>query len=174
MRLGNRFWRLLMEGSDCELRVFKDFKKGENADQLESLHGEFGGIEEFQGAAALLDTGEEANEQPDSAGIKGRNFLKVQKEARVAFIEQVGHGRVKPIEWLTEVETAAESYDFHIALSADFNLQEDSSRAHGRHAEMRTRLRYRTVVCCGLAQLRRTAANLQASEMWLRESRKRG
>jgi hypothetical protein len=51
----------LRKGGDCELWIFKHFKKTEDADEFESLDGKFRWIEKFQGTAALFSRRQVSN-----------------------------------------------------------------------------------------------------------------
>ena len=139
--------RGLGERSDSKLRIFKDFKKIENANKFEGLDCKFCGVEELQGATTLFGCGQETHEKADATGVNGGDFLKVENKAGVARVNKIGQCRGEPVERLAKVEAAAEIDKLHVRLGADFDFQKSASNKCAGTEKGRSCLPKRTRVC---------------------------
>jgi hypothetical protein len=139
--------RTLGEGSDSELRIFKDFKKIEDANKFEGLDRKFCGVEEFQGATTLFRRGKETHQKADATGVNGGNFLKIENETGVASVNKIGQCRGEPVERFAKVEAAAEIDKLHVRLGADFDFQKSTSNKCAGAEKGRSCLPKRTRVC---------------------------
>jgi len=93
--------------------VFKDGEEVEKADHFECLDGEFGWLEQPDGAASLLGGGEMANEHADATRIDGGNGFEIEDDPRVSMAEQFVHGGIEPIEGGPHAQASIERDDFH-------------------------------------------------------------
>ncbi len=139
--------RGLGERSDGKLRIFKDFKKIEDADKFEGLDCKFCGVEKLQGATTLFGRCKETHQKADATRVNGGDFLKIENEAGVACVNKISQCRSEPVERFAKVEAAAEIDELHVRLGADFDFQKSTSNKCAKAEKGRSCLPKRTGVC---------------------------
>jgi len=113
---------LLKRGYGLGLIVVRS-EQIQQADHLQSLQCEFGGLEEADAAAGLLGGSQVANQHPDAAGIDGGDAFEVQDNFGVTLAEEFNDGGVEAVERGTHREPPGEFDDFDAVESLYINVQ---------------------------------------------------
>jgi hypothetical protein len=95
----------------------------EQADHLQSLQREFGGLEKADGAAGLLGRSEMANQHADATGIDGWDAFEVENDFGVTLAEEFDDGGVEAVERGTHGEAPSELDYFDAVESFRINVQ---------------------------------------------------
>lgn len=110
------------------MRVAEDFEQVDQPDQLQSLHHEFGGVDQLERPSLLFGGCEETRHQPNAAGVHGGQLLQVQDQAAISGSNQVFHGCAQAITRFSQTQTPTQFYDFDLTLTANLNVQADPRR----------------------------------------------
>jgi hypothetical protein len=112
----------LLERFDGEVLVLQDLKQIQNADELQRLQRECCGIQQFQGATALLGGGQMADQYADTAGIDHGNLGEIEQETRFAGVQKILDGFVGAVQRWSDTELSAKLDDLHAILCANVDV----------------------------------------------------
>jgi hypothetical protein len=102
------FSRRLLERGDGVFGIFKGGEEIQEANHLEGLHGEFGGLEQTNSAARLFCGGKVAYQHANAAGIDGWDFFEVENDAILTLAKKFAQSGIKAIERRTHGQAAFE------------------------------------------------------------------
>ena len=124
------FLNKLLERSDGLGQIVVGSEEVQQSHHLQRLDREFGGLEQFDGAARLFSSGQIADKHANATRIDHGGFFEVEQNLVLILGQQLAHGGVELVERRTHAKFSRELDDFHAVLRPRLDAQSAASPAN--------------------------------------------